>query len=226
MRRYLKHFASLVLIPFTQWYLRKERKYAYKNIRVTIKPGVFHPGLFYSTKFILSYLESQDLKRKSFLELGCGSGLISIYAAKNHASVTASDISKLATETARLNATKNNVEIRVIDSDLFTNIDKQIFEWIVINPPYYARDPKTEAEFAWNCGQNFEYFENLFQQLHHYSNSDTQLIMVLTKGCDLNSIFKIALKHHYHFNLIGEKAVLFDEKDYLYRIARKISSSQ
>jgi release factor glutamine methyltransferase len=224
MRKHFKHLASIILIPFTQWYLRKERTFSYNNITITIRPNVFHPGLFYSTKFLLSYLQGKQLEGKRFLELGCGTGLISIVAAKQKAIVTASDISDIAIENCKSNVQRNNASVSIIESDLFTTIPSQTFDWIVINPPYYARDPKSEADYAWYCGSNFEYFENLFEQLPSFSNDETTIIMVLTKGCDLDSIFAIAKKNNYSLNLIQEKEVLFDGKDYLFEIKPANSS--
>jgi release factor glutamine methyltransferase len=218
MRKHLKSLASFFLVPITQWYLRKERIFSYHDISVTIKPGVFHPGLFYSTKFLLSHLEEEQLEGKTLLEVGCGTGLISIFAAKQKAIVTASDISSIAIENCKANVQKNSVAISIVKSDLFTNIPIQTFDWIVINPPYYPRDPKSEADYAWYCGSNFQYFENLFHQLPSFSNYKTIIVMILTKGCDLDSIFAIAKKNNYSLNLRKEKAVLFDGKDYLFEI--------
>ena len=42
--------------------------------------------------------------------------------------------------------------------------------------------------------------------------------MVLTLGCERDKIFEIAKRHLFVFELIGEKNVLFDRKDFLYRI--------
>lgn len=79
------------------------------------------------------------LKGKKFLELGCGSGLISIAAAKKGARVTASDINPVAVEFLVKNSEENKVEIEVIESDLFNDIPKQPFDIIAINPPYYKK---------------------------------------------------------------------------------------
>lgn len=218
MRKYLKYFSSLILIPFTRWYLRKERTFSSDGITIVIRPGVFHPGLFYSTKFLLNHLRTQNLAGSRLIEVGCGSGLISIWAAKQNASVTAVDISSVAVDNTSSNAKRNGVNLTVLQSDLFKSLQSQVFDWIVINPPYYAKQPKTEAEFAWYCGENFEYFESLFRQLPLYSDHRTQILMVLTKGCDLESIFKIGATRGIQFNMIREKEVLFDEKDYLFSL--------
>ncbi len=218
MRKYLKRGVSFFLVPLTQWYLRKERSYQYKGIKIKVFTGVFHPGYFYSTKFILEFLERQSLKGKTFLELGCGSGLISIVAAKAGALVTACDLSRKAIGNCQMNATNNHVTMTIVHSDLFGSIPKQTFDWIIVNPPYYARPVQKEEELAWHCGEQFEYFEKFFAALNDYRHPPTQIIMVLTLGCDLDQIFKIARQYQFQFQLIREKKVLFDGKDFLYRV--------
>lgn len=220
MRKYFKYFSSLILVPFTQWYLRKERVFTYKSITVTVRPGVFHPGLFHSTKLLLSYLSEKKLSGKTFLELGCGTGFLSLYAARQEAIVTASDISELAIENCTVNAQRNHATFSIIQSDLFDSLGRQNFDVIVINPPYYAKDPVTEADYAWNCGAEFQYFQKLFQQLPSFTEQDSEVIMVLTKGCDLKAIFAIAEKNKFAFSLIQEKSVLFDEKDFLFQVRK------
>lgn len=218
MRKIFKRIISFFLIPLTRWYLRKERQYAYRDVRVTVFQGVFHPGLFYSTKFLIDYVLTQPLKDKSLLELGCGTGLLSIIATQNGAAVTATDLSYRAIENITFNAKKNRVAIEIIYSDMFDRIERKPFDWIVINPPYYARSVKTEEELAWHCGEEFEYFKRLFSTLKDYTHSTTQVIMVLTLGCELDKIVEIAKSHQFRFELIREMNVLFDGKDFLYRI--------
>ena len=218
MRKIFKRIVSPFLVPLTRWYLRKERKFVYNDITTQIFPGVFHPGFFHSTKFILSYLKDQDLAGKSFLELGCGSGLVSIVAAKAGSNVTSSDLSLRALENTKHNANLNNVFLKIVYSDLFDGIDKIQFDWIVINPPYYARKPESEQDLAWFCGENFEYFRKLFASLKEYTHAASQVIMVLTKGADVATIEAIAKECTFELELLKENPVFFDEKDFLFRI--------
>ena len=222
IRNAFKQTASRILIPLAQWYLRKERKYQYKGTIVSVFPGVFHPGLFYSTRFLLSYLEKQNIKEKLLLELGCGTGLISIRAAKQGAVVTASDLNQLAVDNCITNAVSNSVSISTYHSNLFLSIPQKHFDWIIINPPYYAKPIRSNEELAWNCGEDFEYFKELFFSLKNYIHQDSFIIMVLTLGCDISAIQSIAKINHFTFELIAEKKVLFDEKDFLFKI-RKVS---
>lgn len=218
MRKLFKRFASIILIPLAKWYLRKERTYSKGGIRVKIRPGVFHPGLFSSTNFLLAFLSEQNVLDKSLLELGCGSGIISITAAKSGAIVTASDLNTTAVQTVALNAKQNGVNISVKHSDLFDQIDPKVFDWIIINPPYYPQRPQNEEELAWYCGENFEYFQKLFLQIKNYINSSSQIIMVLTLGCDVERIVAIAGSHGFKFELLRKKNVLFDREDLIFGI--------
>lgn len=221
MRKIFKNFATIFLVPLTQWYLQKKRRYTFRGTAITVLPGVFHPGIFHSTVFILNYLEQQPLTGKTLLEIGSGTGLISIRAAKANALVTATDLSATAIGNTTLNAKLNHVNINIIQSDLFAHVEKNAFDWIVINPPYYARNPLSESDLAWYCGENFEYFEKLFDQLNSYTSEKSQVIIVLTKGCDLQKIMQLGRQRGFEFELIRENKVLFDEKDFLYRIRPK-----
>lgn len=225
MRSLLKRLASFVLVPLTRWYLRKERKYIYRRTEVTVLPGVFHPGFFSSTVLILDYLEGRIEAGQSVLEVGSGTGLISVVAAKASANVTALDVSRAAIENTKRNAHSNNVKVTIIESDLFTNMPKGNFDWVIVNPPYYARDPQNESEFAWYCGRSFQYFRRLFKELPEYLHPQSKAILVLTKGCDTEKISAIGREQGFMFVLIKEKNALFDGKDMLYEVVYKVTGT-
>ncbi len=217
-RKIFKRAVSLFLIPATRWYLRKERSYRYEGIEIKVPPTVFHPGLFPSTRFILSYLKRQNLVSQSLLELGCGSGLISVWAAKQKAEVTSCDLNPVAVNACRANANHNKVEVKTFQSDLFDSVPKMQFDWIVINPPYYAKAVANDEELAWNCGADFEYYIKLFSELGKMIGSLSHVIMVLTQGCDISSIQKIAHEKGFKFELKDEQKVLFDGRDFIFEI--------
>lgn len=185
-----------------------------------VRPGVFHPGLFISTKILLDFVSDLELENKTFLELGAGSGIISILASKKGAIVYASDISSTAVENIKINAEVNNETISVFKSDLFENLQTMEFDYIVINPPYYKKDPKIEAEFAWYCGQNHEYFARLFDSLVNHINNNSKVFMILSEVCDIDVITQIGKDRKFLWELIHRKSVL-GEKNYIYNLTLK-----
>ncbi|MEO5570872.1 MAG: methyltransferase, partial [Bacteroidia bacterium] len=196
-RSIFKPFINKAIKPLIEIYLSKNRNYNYGDIQLIIFKGVFHPGLFFSTKILLDHLKQFNLTNKIFLELGAGSGLISIYASKRNAQVTASDISENSVKNVKLNADKNNAAFQIIHSDLFEKIPQMNFDFVLINPPYYNRQPNNEAEYAWYCGEHSEYFEKLFSELSGYIHRQSKVIMVLSEDCDLEKIKSIVLKNNF-----------------------------
>ncbi len=154
MRTVLKHIVSNTYKPLLVKYLSKTRTYNYEGIRLEIPPQVFHPRFFFSTKLLLQYCIQFAVSGKRLLELGAGSGLISVYAAKKEAIVTASDINPVAIEFLKKNSSANKEHIEIIESDLFADIPQQTFDIIAINPPYYKKQPHTLLDHAWFCGEN------------------------------------------------------------------------
>lgn len=217
MSRFFKKILHTLYRPWVVRYIAKTRNYSFKGLRLTIEKGVFHPGLFFSTKFLIEHIDSLNIQGKSLLELGCGSGMISVYCAKAGAEVTASDINAEAVACAQRNANKNGAILKAIVSDLFNNIPAQQFDFVIINPPYFKRNPKNDAEHAWFCGENMEYFQKLALQLKGYIHRDSKVIMVLSEDCDLPGITTIFSKQNFNITLVCQKTIAF-EKNYIFEI--------
>ena len=217
-RSLYKLILSQVYKPVLSRFLSQTRTYSYRDITIKILPGVFHPGFFSSTKILLAELEKLNINNKTFLELGAGSGIISIAAAKKNATVTATDISNTSVENIQLNATMNGVQLQTILSDLFDKIPPQQFDFIFINPPYYKGAIKKEADHAWYAGDDFQYFRKLFSQLNSYMRTETICLMILSEECDLDAIQKIAAQHAVHLKEVFSKKSL-GERQIVFRLS-------
>ena len=81
-------------------------------------------------------LEEQD----KLLDLGCGYGLVGIWAAKQNGAeqVVMCDISETAVTVAKKNCERNGVEVAVYQSDGLRNLPQELrFTKILSNPPYH-----------------------------------------------------------------------------------------
>ena len=103
-------------------------------------PKLFSPGrLDAGTAAMLSGVEF--LQSDKVLDLGCGYGVVGIYAAKCIGSekITMCDVDPTAVELSRKNAVLNNLpDIKIVQSNGFENIDDTGFTLILSNPPYHA----------------------------------------------------------------------------------------
>ena len=82
-------------------------------VPVVIDPGrAFGTGAHATTRLCLDFL--QDTEPTSLLDVGCGSGVLSIAAAKlGFAPIAAVDLDEVALESAQENAKANDVEIEI-----------------------------------------------------------------------------------------------------------------
>jgi release factor glutamine methyltransferase len=218
MKRLLKTLTP-VLRPLILRYLKKRREYKYEHLSLIVNPGVFHPGIFFSTKFLLTFLKTQDLKQKQVLELGAGSGLIAIYCSTKKGSiVTASDISLSAIENLGENAQRNHANLTIVHSNLFQSLDAKIFDVIIINPPYYAKNPMSESDHAWFCGADFQYFKSLFSQLKE-CKEEALILMILSEDCEIEKITSLARQAAFGMLLVKEKRI-WGEENYIFKIQK------
>lgn len=95
------------------------------KVIVDINPGLaFGTGLHETTSLCVEHLQQLDLEGKKVLDIGCGSGILSIISSKLGASgITASDIDPLAVEAGISNCEINEVDnVEVIESSLIDKI--------------------------------------------------------------------------------------------------------
>lgn len=214
LKKIKKIIFPIAKLAFDTYHL-KQRSYTYEGIEVEISSQVFPPHFTISTKILLEYIKPLNITGKTFLELGCGSGIISLFAASKGAQVTASDINKVAIDALKVASIKNKLNIEVLYSDLFESLAEQQFDYIIINPPYYPKAPQNDKERAWFCGENFEYFEKLFVQLQKHIAPNTW--MILSENCEIEHIKQLAKNNRLSFQLISQKSVV-KEKNYIFSI--------
>lgn len=207
--------------PYVLWYLKKERIDTVRGFELLIRPTVFHPKFFFSSTYLFDFVSNLKLVNKRFLEIGCGSGLISLLAYQKEAIVTACDINPIAVDCTKLNFEKNfGKELRdvsILKSDLFDSIPVSKFDVVIINPPYFFEDVKTDNQLAWNCGKNGEYFVKLFSVLQKFIQTESDVYMILADNCEIDKIKNIAKSQQYMFELIVHKKIKW-ETNFIFKI--------
>jgi release factor glutamine methyltransferase len=211
-------FYNSIYKPILKLYLKTDSNIKFDGFKLKVFKEVFHPKLFFSTKYFYSFLDSKSFKGLKFLEIGCGSGILSLLAFRKEAKVTALDVDLKAVENTKLNFRKNfsnASDVLIVQSDLFEELAPQQFDIIVINPPYYFKKIESDYHYAWYCGENGEYFERLFSGISFYMHSNTHVYMVLEENCEIERIRSIALKNNIVFELADERLIKW-EKNFIF----------
>ncbi len=119
-----------------------------RDIELRVPPDVFNPVLFRTGSFLAeTVLEGAVDRGATVLDLGTGSGVCGIAAARAGADVIAVDVNPKALESARENGRRNDVALDVRPADLFDGVGA--FDVVLFNPPYYPGRPETPFEQSW-----------------------------------------------------------------------------
>ena len=151
-------------------------------------------------------------KKIDVLDLCTGSGCIAITIKKEiNSNVTATDISSDALEVAKENVNLNNVDVKLINSDLFNNIDGK-FDCIISNPPYISYDEEIDeivknnepniALYAPNNGLYF--YEEILKNIKKYLNDE--FIIAFEIGYKQGeSLVELAIRYFINVTISVEK---------------------
>lgn len=165
-----------------------------------------------NTKKIVEKVFPND-KNLNVLDLCCGSGAIglavkSLFPTFN---VTMSDISKESLEVAKLNSKNLQLEVNIIESDLFQNISDK-FDVIISNPPYIKDDEEiedivknNEPHLALYGGKDgLYYYEKILKDIKNYLNP--KFIIAFEIGyTQKDGVIKIINKYLDNVEIITKK---------------------
>ena len=105
--------------------------FAVGKINITNFEGVYEPAE--DSWLMVNHLPEINGR---VLEIGCGTGIVSIHLAHKGAQVTAVDLNPKAVEATRFNSQNNRAETEILEGDMFAPVSGRRFGTIVCNPPY------------------------------------------------------------------------------------------
>lgn len=180
-----------------------------KRINIKVREGVFspNPSITNSTLLLLNHIKG--IKNKYILDVGCGSGIVSIYCAMNGAKkVVASDVDIKAIENTKenLNLLGINDKVEVIKSSLFENIHGK-YDIICANLPI--------NEDLWDIKPK-ELVRRFIWQAKNYLKENGKIYLVWFSISDVNPIRKYCREKNYKIKEISEEKYGF--KWYLFEL--------
>ncbi len=169
-----------------------------------LKKGVWNPFLA-SGRYHARYLfyHTDLFYGKTAIEIGSGTGLMSIVMAKYGAEkVIASDISQLAVENTKENVRKYGLQnvVEVVQSDLFENIKEKadMITWMI---PFFPGNPPKGDTISASMIMPPELFERFLQEAPKYLNPGGVIVIPsFSLGRDLTNPEIVAKRFGYKVN--------------------------
>jgi HemK-related putative methylase len=122
------------------------------DLDVVVLPSVANPKLLRTGAFFASRIDGALIRAgTSVLDMGTGSGVCALAAARHARRVVAVDINATAVRCARINALLNHLDgrIDVRHGDLFAPLAGERFDLVLFNPPFLLGTPKDDRDAAW-----------------------------------------------------------------------------
>jgi release factor glutamine methyltransferase len=156
-------------------------RYMIDGLTVDAPAGIYHPTPDSSSELFIRNLNGLDRQRiTKTLEIGAGCGAISLYiASKWKCRVVASDISSEAVESVKRNADLNSLEIDIIKSDLFNNIQESDFDLIIFNAPLIDQEPESSIERYSLCDPEGRIVGSFLREARNYIKKSGLIIFSL-----------------------------------------------
>lgn len=176
----------------------------------------FCPDVYPPAEDTYLLLEAIDITSEDvFLEVGSGSGLISVIAARHAKLVVASDISLYAIRNTKQNLELNKVRHKsdVIQMDLLAGLSsKPRFSVIAFNPPYLPSDNHiTEMDHALVGGPlGIEVTERFLEQAVFLLKPNGRLYVVVSSQSDIGRIRKAMRKCGFRVRTAASTRIFFE----------------
>jgi release factor glutamine methyltransferase len=183
------------------------------GFRLVVYPTVFHPKLFLTSEFFARFLSTIDLASKNVADVGTGSGILALAAAREGASVVALDINPKAVRAAADNARANGLGDRVtaLRSDLMSALAPGfLFDVIISNPPFFSGEPRDIADRAWVAGPGYRDIVSLFEQARRRLKPSSTMYVLLSSDSDLHFLGKLIAKAGFRARIATSFSIMIE----------------
>lgn len=184
------------------------------GFRMLVRPTVFHPRLFVTSEFFARFIGELDLTGKRVLDIGTGSGILALAAARSGAaSVVAVDINPNAALTASDNARLNGLggRVRAVCSNLLSALGGEVrFDVILSNPPYFSGEARDLADRAWHAGPGCRDIAALFEQARERLAPGGCLYLLISSDCDLDLFAAMIERAGFRPRMAAERSILVE----------------
>jgi len=168
-----------------------------------------HPGVYAPEEDSYLMIQALDITPgEKVLEIGCGTGIISLHCVKAGGKVTATDISSDAIECARANAAKNSLRLELIQSDMFKKVEGR-YDTIVFNPPYLPSDSPDDSR--WTGGESgLELSSSFLRQCKEYLDDNGKVMILISSLSRIDDYLSSASELGFENRTVLSKELFFE----------------
>lgn len=170
-----------------------------------ILPDVFNPVLFRTGRFLGEAVAADPpAPDERVLDLGCGSGVGAVVAARTTRSVIGVDVHRTAVRCARINARLNEVgdRVEIREGDLFEPVDDECFDLILFNPPFLSGEPRDPYDRAWRSD---ELLSRLAAELRDHLTPNGRARIVLSTDADVPAVLRLFWNRGFRSEVVDRR---------------------
>ena len=180
------------------------------KLRIRSHPDVYEPAE--DSVLLASNLDIGAGER--VLEIGVGSGYVSLVASQTAASIVGIDINPHAARLAKANARLNGVaNVEFIAGDLFSPIRGR-FNLILVNPPYLPEKGGTERdpiELAWDGGEDgMRLTERFINEVQDYLEPNGRVLMIQSSLSGYEETVRSLSGRGFQVKTLAEQKLFFE----------------
>jgi release factor glutamine methyltransferase len=187
------------------------------GVTYEISENVFNPKHYYTSKFMAEHIHVTPTDK--VLDMGTGSGIQAITAAKNARKVIGTDINPEAVYYARKNTITNGLQdkVSVIQSDLFSSLNPESkFDVILFTPPYFEGTPRKLFEHAL-IDNDKKLIKNFFGSAKNYLAHDGYVQMMYSSIAGHENVLKIIRNLGWEYSIMA-KSKTWTESFFIYKL--------
>ena len=182
-----------------------------QGVEFKVLPNVFSPVYSSDTRWFAEYVVPL-VKKKKFLEIGAGAGVIACLASKSGAlKVVATDINPEAVKNTELNADLLSLKISVREGSIFDPIKRgELFDVIFWNHPFNYIDKKEFKDHVIDRSLfdlEYQSLKEFVKKGKNHLAKNGQLLLGSSDTARVRLIKKIAKDEGFEISLLAKKQV-------------------
>jgi release factor glutamine methyltransferase len=184
------------------------------GMRLIVRPTVFHPRYFISSRRFAEFIDTLNLGGKRVLDVGTGTGILAIAAARAGAeTVIATDINPNAALSVPDNAQANGVgdRVKAVCMNLLSGfLPAPLFDVIIANPPKHAEESRDLADRGWHGGPQHRDIAPLFDEASERLQPGGRLYVMVSSHSDLGLVENLIERAGFNFRVVKKYSILID----------------